>query len=541
MKPLFFITILLNLLYANSLLAQYRPVELIKRIHLVPQPETVVYKHNKIAFPKEVSVTGLSIHAPEQKRTLDCLTTLFDRFPDVSFDFDGNSPYNIQFIRNENLPAEGYQLEISENAITVYAKTARGEFYGTQTLYQILAYSYWGSSMLDISYKPLEEDAMEKRYIPLLLIKDEPQLKIRSFMIDPGRAIFPVPYIKHIIRIMAHLKMNMLHLRLYDDELNSFHFKTLPLGEENPYAFNAADLKNIVKYARSFHITVMPEMESWGHVGSIVYHFPDLFGAVGMYGGSSFGIGEKTYQLLEKMYDEIIVCLEDDAVIHVGLDEANWALLPGEENKGHSPTTHVKRIFDILMKLGEKHHKKITMHLWADHGGRPLPEEITDKVVIEPWEYTEAGVDGIIKKLKKYGGKGKTAVMMGGGVRSTCYDGDYGATRIWCQQGIKYPNVLGITICLWGSNDIAGSLISLYGGADYAWIPQTPELKTNDSVGESLRSEINISMRKWQTIFPDAADNILNTDRGPQILLGRYVWPPMSNKPVAPTVNFKPE
>lgn len=540
MKPPHFAIILFSF-FTCSVLAQYRPVELMDRIHLVPQPETVVYKKEKIAFPKAVSVSGISLNNPEQKRTLECLTNLFDRFSDVSFDIDGTHPYKIQFIRKDNLSLEGYELVMTENGVTIYANSASGEFYGTQTLYQILAFSYWGSNMLDISYEPLEKDAFEKKYIPLLSIKDEPQLELRSFMIDPGRATFPLPYIKRIIRIMAHLKMNMLHLRLYDDELNGFRFKTLPLGQENPYAMDADDLKEIVRYARSFHITVMPEMESWGHVGSIVYHYPDLFGAVGMYGGSSFGIGEPTYQLLEKMYEEVLLCLEDDAIIHVGLDEATWAVLPGEENQGHTPTTHVGRVYDILMETGKKYNKQITMHLWADHGGRPLPERIAGEVVIEPWEYTEAGRERIIERLEKYGGEDKTAVMMGGGVRSTCHDGDYGATRIWCQQGVNYPNVLGITICLWGSNDVAGSLISLYGGADYAWTPQTPELRTNDTVGESLRSEINIWMRKWQTIFPDAADNILNTDRGPQTLLGKYVWPPMANKYVAPTGSFKPE
>ena len=431
---------------------------------------------------------------------------------------------------------------LNENKIAIYSKTAIGEFYGTQTLYQILAFSYWGSNMLDISYKPLEKDAGEKKYIPLLSIKDEPRYKIRSFMIDLGRATFPLPYIKRIIRIMAHLKMNTLHLRLYDDELNGFRFRSIPpLGQENPFAIDSDDLKDIVKYARSFHITVMPEMESWGHVGSILYHFPDLFGATGMYGGSSFGIGVKTYQLLKKMYEEIIPCLEDDATIHVGLDEANWAVLPGEEDKGYTPTSHVGKIYDLLIQTGKKYNKKVTMHLWADHGGRPLPDRITDKVVIEPWEYTEAGGERIIEKLKKYGGKNKTPVMMGGGIRSTCYNGDYGATRIWCQQGVKYPNVLGITICMWGTNELAGRLISLYAGADYAWTPETPEIIQNDPAGESLRSNINVWMRKWQTVLPDAANNILNEDRGPETSLGKYVWPPMSNKPVAPTVNYKPE
>ncbi len=222
--------------FAGSVWAQYRPVELMDRIHIVPQPETVVYGKRKIAFPKAVTVTGLSLHASEQRRTIECLTNLFARFPDVSFDFNGSHPFKIQFIRKDKLQPESYELVSTETGVTIYAKTASGEFYGTQTLYQILAFSYWGSNMLDISCKPLEKNAMEMKYIPLLSIKDEPQLELRSFMIDLGRATFPLPYIKRIIRIMAHLKMNMLHLRLYDDELNGFRFQTLPLGQENPYA-----------------------------------------------------------------------------------------------------------------------------------------------------------------------------------------------------------------------------------------------------------------------------------------------------------------
>ena len=79
-----------------------------------------------------------------------------------------------------------------------------------------------------------------------------------------------------------------------------------------------------------------------------------------MYGGASFGIGEKTYNLLEKMYDEILSCLEDEAQIHVGLDEAKWAVLKGEEDKGHSPENMVGRIYQILQNAGERQNKKVT-------------------------------------------------------------------------------------------------------------------------------------------------------------------------------------
>ena len=101
---------------------------------------------------------------------------------------------------------------------------------------------------------------------------------------------------------MGQLKLNTLHLHLYDDQLCNFRFANLPIGHENPFSLNAQDLKEIVQYARVYHISVMPELESWGHVASIVYHYPELCGGEGMYAGASFAIGEKTYTLLERMY-----------------------------------------------------------------------------------------------------------------------------------------------------------------------------------------------------------------------------------------------
>lgn len=524
----------------TPLQAGYTKIELMNRIPLVPYPKTLNYKGDKIPFPKAISIIGLSIKDNEQKRTIETLDELFDQLLNVTYNYDGNHPFKIQFLRKENISnKEGYELISTGKGITIYAVNATGEFYAAQTLYQILAFSYWGCEMLDVSEIPAEKDAAVKRFIPLLEIKDEPQLQARSVMLDLGRATFTIPYIKNIIKIIAHLKMNMLHLHLYDDELNGFRFSNSSLGEENPFAINSDELKEIVNYARSFHVTIIPELESWGHVGSILYHYPELFGAIGMWGGYSFGIGEKTFDLLEKMYEDVLLCLEDDAIIHVGLDEATWAVLPGEEDKDYTPTKLVGKIYDILMKLAKKHNKKITMYLWADHGGRPLPERIENKVVIQPWKYKESDKSKIIETLKKYGGENKTLLMMGGGISSACYSGDYGATRIWCQQGVKYPNVLGINICIWGTNDIAGRIISLYGGADFAWSPETPKLINGDNTGEDLKRSINRKMRKWQAIFPEASSKNLNKLRGEETFLGKYVNPPMSFQPVAPTVNFR--
>lgn len=514
-------------------------IGLMDRIPLVPPPKNLNYSSQMVPFPKEISVLGLDPSDPAQEGTIETLNELFRIIPKVRGHIGGESAYQIKFEKSSTINnPEGYSLVSDDSGVKVLYKTEAGQFYGAQTLYQLLAYAWYGTDFLKQSEFAAEDDAAENHYIPSLSIDDEPAYRVRSFMADLGRAPYSVALLKRLIRIMGQLKMNTLHLHLYDDQLCGFRFSTLPLGHENPFSIGADDLKEIVRYARARQISVMPEMESWGHVTSIVYHYPELCGAPGMWAGASFGIGEKTYALLEKMYDEVVPCLEDNAAVHVGLDEATWAVLPGEENKEQTPVTLVSRIYEILMRVAERHHKKITMHLWADHGGRPLPKELEDKVVIEPWRYL--GTDGpdITNTLAKYGGAGKTPLMMGGGANSTAFFGNYEGTRVWCQEGVKYPNVLGITLCMWESNDLAQRLVTLYGGATLAWTPQTLLRNKNDPYGERLAQTTVDRMRNWQIIFPDAEPAAINRDRGPEVLSGHYVWPPLARQVVAPTVDY---
>jgi hypothetical protein len=48
-------------------------------------------------------------------------------------------------------------------------------------------------------------------------------------------------------------------------------------------------------------------------------------------------------------------------------------------------------------------------------------------------------------------------------------------------------------------------------------------------------------MRQWQILFPDADPNAINADRGPEVELGRYLWPPRAGEAVAPTADFFPD
>lgn len=42
-------------------------------------------------------------------------------------------------------------------------------------------------------------------------------------------------------------------------------------------------------------------------------------------------------------------------------------------------------LWDLVQKLGRSHRRRPRVCIWADHGGRPVPERIRDKVVVQPW------------------------------------------------------------------------------------------------------------------------------------------------------------
>jgi len=512
-----------------------KPVTLIERMEFSPWPKSCVYKKNYFAFPKNISLSGFT---SKDRRAQDTLCNFLETLPGVQFNGYEKS-WQISFIPcTKKMSVEAYTLETGKAGAVISAASPSGLFYGIQTLIQILGCS-WNAELILGSRTAAEPDAVNKKWIPSLFIDDAPQYNLRSFLVDPGRAPFTMPLLKRVIRIMAHLKLNMLHLHAYDDQLCGLRFYKLPLGSENPYALTLESVRTLIEYARGYHITVMPEIESWGHAQSVIYHFPETYGSPGMWGGMSFGIGKVTYDLLKKIYDEIVEILEPSAFLHVGLDEARWAMLHGEKKENHSPTTLVDKIYSLVMSVAKKHKKHVTMHLWADHGGRHLSEKIAGKVVIQPWKYRQSDEAAIIEDLKKYGGDGKTPCMMGAGWSSIHLQGSYEATRIWAAEGMKYPNIIGITNCMWESNDLSGQMAGFYGGAGYSWNPSKPEGTKEDPLREDVRCFLLKRMQHWQAYFPDADPAAVNLDRGEQVFQGRYVYGPHKGKPIAPTVDWK--
>jgi hypothetical protein len=432
----------------------------------------------------------------------------------IAYDCD----YKIMFklIDDLQLPDEGYRLKTGKDGIEIFARQPNGLFYGMQTILQLFESWRKMNSWQELS------------------IEDFPAYHKRSFMADMGRSVFPLPMLKRIVRILGRLKMNQLHLHLFDDELCGIRFDGHAFGSDNPYALSMRELKELIDYAQQYYVEVIPEIESWAHAGSITYFRPELQGGEGVFNGSSFLISEDVFDLVRDLTSQIAEVMPQNGVFHFGLDEANWFVAESMP-EDYSPEQMFIRYYDMLQDINRQFNKNFTMRMWHDHKGRRIPSEIRERIIVEPWGYWNLQTEDIDNKIAYFSQSGMRW-MIGAGQSMGQYRGAYHATRHWCRNALDKPGVEGVNITFWGRNDLDNHLISLFAGAYYAWNPcaQTEFSELEDY--EAFDRIVFPIMRNWQTACRDAFPDDLCADRGPCVYNGFYWGGAKHGMAVSPSV-----
>ncbi len=225
---------------------------------------------------------------------------------------------------------EGYRLAISREEIVVEASQNAGLFYGVQTLRQLL-------STKDASF-------------PAVVIEDWPRFSWRGIMLDVGRHLFSIEFIKRLLDTLALHKFNTFHWHLTEDQGWRIEIKRYPKLTEigayraaSPYPaerdrldgipyggfYTQDQVREVVAYAASRFITVVPEIEMPGHSVAALASYPELGCTGGPYQVRPFwGIEEdvycagndQTYIFLQNVLDEVMSLFPGD-FIHIGGDE----------------------------------------------------------------------------------------------------------------------------------------------------------------------------------------------------------------------------
>jgi hexosaminidase len=174
------------------------------------------------------------------------------------------------------LGAEGYELVVDENHVTLTANAPAGLFLGIQTLRQLLPEEIERSSA----------DPSKEWEIASCTIRDSPEYSWRGSMLDVARHFFQVQDVKRYIDLIAFYKMNTLHLHLSDDQGWRIEIKSWPdltkigsltqVGGGKGGFYTQEEYQDIVDYARSRYVTVIPEIDMPGHINSALVSYKEL-------------------------------------------------------------------------------------------------------------------------------------------------------------------------------------------------------------------------------------------------------------------------
>lgn len=306
--------------------------------------------------------------------------------------------------------AEGYVLEVSPNSISIKANAENGLFYGLQTLAQLI---------------PVKDDKTTNA----IFIEDEPRFQWRGMMMDVCRHIWSVDFIKKFIDQLAYHKLNKFHWHLTEDQGWRIEIKKYPLlqtiaayrngtqiGNDRKNTdsiryggyYTQEQVKEVVAYAKSRYVEVIPEIEMPGHSVAAVTAYPYL--ACNM---QSFETGKphevrQTWGVSKDIYcagnDTVFSFLQDvlnevmplfpSAYIHIGGDEAPheaWAKCPkclqrikaeGLKNEAELQSWFIRRMEKFINSKGKK------LIGWEEimEGG------LTPNATVHSWLGTQSGV-----------------------------------------------------------------------------------------------------------------------------------------------------
>jgi hexosaminidase len=364
--------------------------------------------------------------------------------------------------------AQGYQLAVRPEGISLLAADPAGLYYGVATLRQLLRQAGRQGPA-----GPAGQPGRTVR-MPCVHIEDWPSYPVRGIMLDVSRDRVPtMATLRRLLDLWAGLKYNQL--QLYTEHTFAYAAHPEVWGEASP--LTPAEVEQLDAWCRERGVELVPNQNSFGHMERWLRHpryrdladategFPDPWGGWRTQATTLNPLDPASIELLSGLYDELLPHFSSRQ-LNVGADE------PIDLGHGRSREAcrrqGVGRVYlDFLRKL----HAEVTrrgrvMQCWADVLVRypELAREVPRDLLAIDWGYeadhpfaaecrvfAEAGVSFYVcpgtSSWNSLGGRRANARA---NIRAAARDGlaagacgillsDWGDNGHWQQLPVSYP------------------------------------------------------------------------------------------------------
>jgi len=267
-----------------------------------------------------------------------------------------------------NLDPEGYVLHVGTDGVIVAGGSAAGVFYGLQTL------------------KQLVRGDGPTAFIQGADIVDWPALRWRGVSDDISRGPVPtVDYVKRQIRTFAAYKLNLHSFYMEQTFASTAH----PLIGPEGGSFKPDEIRELVAYAKQYHVELVPEQQTFGHLHKALKFEKYNPLAETPYGDVLSPQQEDSYKLIADWYRELNE-LFPSQFFHIGADET-FELGQGQSRAqtqargvGAVYFEHLSRVRELLKPYNRK------LIFWGDIAlNHPdLIGSIPKDMIVANWDYS---------------------------------------------------------------------------------------------------------------------------------------------------------
>lgn len=289
-------------------------------INLIPQPNKVEVYDGHFNLLSNTSILANST----SELANDLIKEYISGISGITLEVNDNQSNCFQFEIDTSYNNEEYHLSVNKNSVLIKGGSEIALLHSIQSIRQLLL------------------KQQQDYQLPIMELHDQSRFEWRGLLLDCSRHFMEKAFVKRYIDLLALHKMNVLHWHLTEDQGWRIEIKKYPElteigawrddGKGGKYGgfYSQDDIKEVVSYATSRGITVVPEIELPGHSQAALATYPHLSCTDGPFDvANEWGVfkdiycagNEETFEFLENVLTEVMELFPSE-YIHIGGDEA---------------------------------------------------------------------------------------------------------------------------------------------------------------------------------------------------------------------------